>query len=249
MMKKTLCLLLLLICSLALFACGAEAPVAQQPTNDDVVVNAPQAPLTAVMRNIKEVATSAGIPLSADDAAFFLLVADSQPNKIVTVTNTTDKSTRINYEGKYWTFIESDGSYRFDYDYEKASTIGEADQSKVEFEGTVLYKNGLFSTDDGANWTGGLPDVSILDVKLNLDVANLGSYRITKNGTTLRAVVDAAAAEKILGVDINTDGEVTIEVVTNGTRLWKISVEYENAVASVSIETSYTYLAEMDYTH
>jgi hypothetical protein len=144
----------------------------------------------------------------------------------------------------YETIVGEDGAFEFKYEYEKAreltpDSVGQA--QKESYSGTVYYWEGMYST-DGDNWTVKTPDVDILNVKLELAREYLGTYRMSKDGKTLTAdKISAANAEKILGVKINTDGNVKITITSNGTYLWKVSVEYENSVASVRLETSYTY--------
>lgn len=219
-MKKIICLLLLITCSFALFACGndPEDPNGGENTPPEVVL---------------------------PDAEFFDMVANSDPNKITTVTNTTDKSTNKTYNGMYVTSIASDGSITYEYEYEvakKASleNIGSAGSTEVK-KGTVVYASGLYSVDGGETWVAGAPDVELIDVKLDLNRDYIGEYKMSKDGKTLTATVNAENASKILGVNVNAKGNVTIKVVTNGTYLAKISVSYANANASVTIDTSYTY--------
>lgn len=218
MIKKLVCLLLLLTCSFALFACdGEDTPPQDTPPAET------QLP----------------------DAEFFEMVKNSDPNMISTVTTTTDKNTKIPYNGKYDTYIEEDGSYRFEYEYQLALPVSLENIGKpsaVETKnGTILYKDGLYST-DGENWGSAAPETDVLNVKLDLNRDYIGEYKMSKDGKTLTATVSAENAEKILGVKINATKDVVIKISTNGTYLSRIIVDYENKAATVKIDTSYAYV-------
>ena len=220
-MKKIICLLLLITCSFALFACGNETPDPNEGDNPPAV--------------------------ELPDAEFFDTVANSDPNKITTVTNTTDKATGKTYNGLYESFIAEDGSVRHVYKYEVAKkatleNLGNPGATE-EKTGEVLYNGGLYSVDGGENWIAGELDAKIVNVKFDLNREYIGEYKMSKDGKTLTATVSAENAKKILGLDeINAKGDVTIKVVTNGTYLAKVIVDYANAKASEHIETSYTYV-------
>ena len=232
MVKKIVCLLLILACSLAIVACGnnaatpsGENPPAENPENNPPV-DEPEEELP--------------------DAAFFELIENSKPTVIDTYTYTEDKSTKKGYEGVYKTTVYSDTSYSFDYSYQKANkvsveTIGQP--SILEVSGSVIYENGLYSVDGGETWFSEVPDVDALGIKLDINRDYLGKYSMSKDGKTLTARISPANAEKLLGIsEINAKGSVTVRIISNGTYLWKLNVEYENDSASVSIQTTYSYV-------
>ena len=226
MVKKLICMLLVLTCAFALFACGEdEPPVNNENGNGNQNENPPVVELP--------------------DAAFFELIENSDPNRITTVTSTTDKSSKVGtvYNGIYDTVINADGSYKFDYSYEimRTASLGNVGESSKEtISGSILAADGLYSVDGGQTWSGAIPDVNVLNVKLDLNRDYLGEYRMSKDGKTLTATVSAENAQKILGIKISTTGNVTVKVESNGTYLAKISVSYENDNVAASIIASYS---------
>ena len=219
-MKKIICLLLLITCSFALFACGDNTTDPNEGETPPIV--------------------------ELPDAEFFDMVANSDPNKITTVTNITDKSNGVTYNGRYVTFIEEDGSVRYEYEYDLAKkatleNLGNSGATEKK-SGEVIYKSGLYSVDGGETWLAGAPDANIVNVKFDLNREYIGEYKMSKDGKTLTATVNAENASKILGIDIDAKGDVTIKVSTNGTYLAKVIVDFANAKASEHIETSYAYV-------
>ncbi len=217
MIKKIICLLLLLTCSFALFACGEE-----EPPVDDV----PPA------------------DTSLPDEEFFEMVSLSAPNKIVTV-NTVTVSASETYVGEFTTTIMQDGSIVHEYTYEEKreaslENLGKPGSKEIN-EGEIVYKNGLYSYDGEESWTTEAPDESILNVKFDLNRDYIGEYKMSKDGKTLTATVNSENAEKILGIKINAKGDVTIKVATNGTYLDAVTVTYATAKATVKVDTSYNY--------
>lgn len=172
-------------------------------------------------------------------AEFAELVNASSPTKITTLTSLNDGEETLN--GKYETVIDGQNS-EMSYRYERYATVEEAADNHIKtVEGTVYYKNGLYS-EDGENWISATPDAAAQQVALNLDAKSLGEYTISKDGKTLTTTVTSEQAEKILGVNVNaSDDKVTITVVHNGTYLSTVTVAYTTSAGSVTIDTSYTY--------
>lgn len=180
------------------------------------------------------------ISCSADPAeAFVTIVNDSKPTKITTLTSINDGEETLT--GKYETVIDGQNSV-MSYRYDRYATVEEAADSYIKtVEGTVYYKDGLYS-EDNVNWESASPDVATSQVALNLDAKLLGDYTISKDGKTLTTTVTSEQAEKLLGVDVDaSDDKVTITVVHNGKYLSTVTVAYTTATASVTIDTSYTY--------
>ena len=172
---------------------------------------------------------------------FIKLVNDSAPTKITTLTSVNDGEEILN--GKYETVIDGQNS-EMSYRYERYATVEEAAENYIKtVEGTVYYRNGLYS-EDGENWVAATPDAATKQVALNLNSKYLGSYTISNDGKTLTTTVTSEQAEKLLGVNVPAvDDKVSITVVHNGTYLSTVTVAYTTATASVTIDTSYTYNA------
>ncbi len=180
------------------------------------------------------------ISCSADPAeAFVDLVNASKPTKITTLTSINDGEETLT--GKYETVIDGQNS-EMSYRYDRYATVEDAADSYIKtVEGTVYYKNGLYS-EDGVNWGAETPDAVASQVALKLDVKLLGNYTISKDGKTLTTTVTSEQAEKLLGVDVHAaDDKVFVTVVHNGKYLSTVTVAYTTATASVTIDTSYTY--------
>lgn len=182
-----------------------------------------------------------GLISCGDDPAqaFITIVNDSAPTKITTLTSINDGEETLT--GKYETVIDGQNSV-MTYRYDRYATVDEAADSYIKtVEGTVYYKNGLYS-EDGENWASASPDVAASQVDFNLDSKLLGNYTISKDGKTLTTTVTSEQAKLILGVDVNaSDDKVSITVVNNGKYLSTVTVAYQTATASVTIDTSYTY--------
>ncbi len=182
-----------------------------------------------------------GLISCGDDKAdgFIKLVNASAPTKITTLTSINDGEETLN--GKYETVIDGQNS-EMSYRYERYATVEEAADSYIKtVQGTVYYKNGLYS-EDGENWVVATPDAVANQVALNLTSKQLGDYTISKDGKTLTTTVTSEQAEKLLGVDVNaSDDKVAITVVHNGKYLSTVTVAYTTETASVTIDTSYTY--------
>lgn len=174
------------------------------------------------------------------DRAFFDTIANSKPTNITTLTNYA-VSGEDSLGGEFQTLIGEDG-FEFTYSYERYARIEDAAESnKVTVEGTVIFKNGLYSTDGGLTWGAELPDVDALNFKLNITAENLGEYTLSSDNTELNTTLSADKAEALLGIKLDTASDVEVTVKTNGKYLTRVMVYYTTERASVSIETSYTY--------
>lgn len=103
----------------------------------------------------------------------------------------------------------------------------------------VYYKDGLYST-NGADWSAAAP--SLTSIKLDLREQYLKDAAITESGTDLSAKISVENIKNVFGVELDADGDFTIEVETDGTNLARINIYGKTkSGASLSISTSYTY--------
>lgn len=103
----------------------------------------------------------------------------------------------------------------------------------------VYFKDGLYST-NGADWTAAAPSLST--IKLELKEEYLTGAAITESGTDLTAKISGENIKKVFGVELDVDGDFTIEIETDGTNLARINIYGKTSSgASLSINTSYTY--------
>lgn len=122
---------------------------------------------------------------------------------------------------------------------EEALELGVSGRYYSEPTKYIYYRDGLYST-DGANWTAAAPSLST--IKLELKEQYLTDAAITESGTDLTAKISGENIKNVFGVDLDVDGDFTIEVETDGTNLVRINIYGKTASgASLSISTSYTY--------
>jgi hypothetical protein len=243
MMKKVICLLLVFVCSLSLFACGSETADNKEPAGNNPPAVEPEKP------GAEKEPIDNKTEVSDGDKAFFLIIDKSKPNVITTRTVTEDRTYKISLEGMFETRVLGDDSYVYTYQYEKVNSVlpddiaegGMKEMVPGNEPGVIYYSQGKYSRDN-SNWTTEYPDVEMVNVKLDLAAGNLGSYKISADGTTLTTSVSASDAEKIFGIDIDdVIGSVSVTIVNNGTYLWKVNVSYSTLTAKVTLETTYTY--------
>lgn len=175
--------------------------------------------------------------------AFTKIVASSEPTKIITLTSYNDGENVLT--GSYETqFYGSDFMMLYSYESYQIPAPGANPGDYIAHrEGKIYYRDGLYSVDEGANWTTGTPSENAMQVKFDLDAVKLKDYKISKDKKTLEVIVSAEEAEKILGIKVSaTEDGVNIQVVHDGKNLRQIRVSYstENATL-VSLETSYSY--------
>ena len=243
MLKKVLCILLILTCSMAIFACGDNSTASVNPPAENQPEVPEQNPETETENGEvadKEFVNDQTEVNNAKEQTFFSVVNNSKPNKIVTVAQTTH-SVLGTCEGRYETVIYGDGDYSFYYRYQKFNKIGEGDKLIEDIgPGMIYYHDGQYFLDEEKTVYAN-PDPAVLDVKLELNKNSLGNFVISADGTQLTTKISAADAKKVLGVDIDATSNVEITVKTDGTHLWNVSVDYSNGETKLHIETSYTY--------
>lgn len=179
------------------------------------------------------------------DAEIFIdTVNSSSPTRIITQTSYNDSENTL--RGRFETTVDgSNTTLTYSYQsYELPSADKDPDAYIRTSEGTVYYKDGLYST-DGENWGTDVPSASAMQVKLALSIDCLGDYKISDDGKTLTAKITAEQAEKLLGIKLSaTEDGISLTIAHDGTHLRSISVSYATANAVlVTLETSYSYNA------
>ena len=180
---------------------------------------------------------------SAEQKDVFEIISKSNSaTKIVTLT--AYKNGNDTLEGDFITVIVGSDS-RFDYNYDKYNSIEDATQFGgdriVKVSGSVIYKNGLYSTDEGKTWGPVAPAVEYLSLELNIDKSKLRDVVVGEEGITFVAKIDKANFLSVLGVDLDTT-EATLTVATDGKNLRSVKIDYVTSDGSIAvINTSYTY--------
>ena len=180
------------------------------------------------------------------ESAIYGLVASASPTKTVTLTDYTAADGTI-YEGEFIMSVEGNNSI-FYFHYQRPSTVeegmadveaGKKPASRRELEGNIYFKDGKFS-EDGDQWTAEAPSTTIFSFDLKAEY--LTGATTSDDGNTLTAEMTPEKAVKVLGTDLQPQGNVKITVKTNGVSLSKVVLQYVTADgASVTIDTSYTY--------
>ena len=173
---------------------------------------------------------------------FEVISKSNSATKIVTLT--AYKNGNDTLEGDFVTVIVGNDS-RFEYNYDRYNTIEEATQLGgeriIKVSGSVIYKNGLYSTDEGKTWGAVAPAVEYLSLELNLDKSKLRDVVVGAEGITFVAKVDKANFLSVLGVDLDA-AEATLTVATDGKNLRSVKIDYTTSDGSIAvINTSYTY--------
>lgn len=246
MLKKVLCLLLVLACSVALFACGGDGNGAADlgGAAGDGVDKSPSGDNTPADKETdKELVDDKTTVDYAREQAFFTVVNNSRYNLITTKTETWNSllegETCI---GFYETTVFGEDHYSYYYWAERFNNIGESENGQIKSERephTILYKDGEYFYD--GNKVSENPDPNALNVKFALDTECLGSYTISEDGTILTTKISAADVEELFGVVISATSEVDLKIEIRGSSLYMTTLDYYCGKNGVHMETSYIY--------
>ena len=170
------------------------------------------------------------------------VVAASRPTSATTYT--TYKSAEAgDFLGEYTLRVNGD-DFIFEYAYERLRTIDEAvadgtTEMRKAIDGALCLKGGK-STTVGDAFDSALPALNVTSFALS--EGNLKNAYVSDDGLVLTASVTAANSEKVFGVKISAEGDISLRVETDGTYARRVSVSYTTTGgASVTIETSYSY--------
>lgn len=173
---------------------------------------------------------------------------------IINSSNPTQITTKVEYivEGEE-TLVssynterdEAKGIYAFSFTCRRKASIEELLPDDVKTAtGTVWYNaDGSIKASNGDEWSkedavGYLPEM------ININTASFKSYTIKNDGADLSGKIDAKDAKKVFGAEIGAASDITVDIDTNGTYLYTMSVEYTTSTgATVKITTSYDYAA------
>jgi uncharacterized lipoprotein YehR (DUF1307 family) len=165
------------------------------------------------------------------------IIEKSDPTKITTMVSYIGEDT---LNGTYVNEIDGNKS-KFTYEFERRALVSEMNDGKIKtVSGAIYYKDGKISKNEGDSWEEVATGAG--NYKLNLAKENFKSYEYTEDGNSVNAVLAEDKAQDVLGVAIDTDGDITVKITTNGTYLYGVDISYTSADgASVTIRTSYTY--------
>ena len=246
MLKKVLCLLLVLALSAAFFACGDNGAADLGTGGDDDKTTQGEG------GNVEPETNEPGKKPIDDKTTvdhlraqvFFNTVNNSTYNYIKTkseISNPMFGETEACISS-YETIILGENSYRLTYSREQFYNPGEGNGEDIKYrepEHVIVYDNGVY-TFDGVRVVEN-PDPTVLNVKLALDTKYLGNYTLSEDGTKLTTKVTVSDIQSVLGITVNATSQVSLGIEINGASLYMITVDYENGNNHVHIETSYTY--------
>lgn len=251
MLKKVVCLLLVLACSVALFACGNNDNGAADlggSTGNGGDKTASEGKETDGKTPDKELIGDKTTLDYAVEQAFFAALGNSRYNLITTKTETSNPMfEEIGPSTSFYEFsIMGDGNYALSYWQETFNRVGEGNIKTERVSHEILYKDGEYFC-DGEKVTAN-PNPNALNYKLEFDPQYLGSYTVSDDGNggyILNTKVTALELESILGVSLSATSTFDLKVEVSGGSLYMITVDYSNNSDSVHIETSYTYETDL----
>ena len=171
---------------------------------------------------------------------------------IINASNPTQIATKVDYVEEGEDHITSsyntekdevNGIYKFTFSSARKASVEELLPTDVKvLEGTVWYNaDGTVTSSTGDEWSkedavGYLPEM------ININKSSFKSYELVNDGDDLVGVIAANDAKRVFGEDIAASSDISVEIDTNGTYLYKITVTYTtNQGATVTITTSYDY--------
>ena len=166
----------------------------------------------------------------------------SKPTKIITtvayVTNSGDS-----LSGYYKTTTDGNNVI-FEYYYEKLATPEESlatdDYRRiVPYEGTVYYKDGVYSSGEGNEWKPGTG--TAYDLKLNFDENLFEGATVSEDKKVLEITLSPADLALFIGTDLGAVGEASVTIENNGSNLTAVVISCSTANGKLTIRNSYTY--------
>lgn len=227
-MKKFLSLMLVLLCMVSMVACNIGGT---PPSGDTPPVQNPPADNS-----------------TGDLDVFAAATKNSVPTKIVSLTTFTGKDftgANFAFSGSFSQVANGNNSI-LDFKYDRFATIEEAaDDYIVNVEGAIAIKDGMTKTIGdtmSGDWVAVIPSLQQLSA-FKLDKATLpGDYTLSADGKKLTVSLDQTEAFNVMGVVIDANGAISLEVESNGKNISGIYVSYvATSGANVKISTSYTY--------
>ncbi len=169
-------------------------------------------------------------------------VESSRPTKIVTRSEYVGNDTLT---AMYTTKVDrASGKTQFDFEYERYADIEDMLPTSIKtVSGSLTYHpDGSVSSSSGETWSAD-DALGYISESLNLDAAGFKSYELTDNGNDLKAYVPASESVRVFGTVIEAEGDILLEVDTNGTYLYSVKISYtaKDTGANVVVNTSYDY--------
>ena len=187
-------------------------------------------------------------------ACLLAVVSCGGGNKKLSIAEIVESSkpytvtTRVYYDGEddlggmYITTTDGTNSI-FEYEYERYATVAEMAEGRIKtVSGKIYYKDGKVTSNEGESWESSEIN-EIVDFSIKIDESKFSTYKISKDGKTLTGTVSSENSSRVLGVAIASDGDISIEIVTDGeANLYYMNISYKSAGgALITVNTSYDY--------
>lgn len=212
-MKKLICFALIAACLLSLASCSLFG-------KDDGENEGPKTPVAKISE----------------------IVNNSSPTKVYTKIEYVGSETLT---AKYTTLVDrNSGNSKFDFEYQRVAKIEEMLPSNVKtVKGSIWYDaDGNVSHNEGETWVA--EDVSgYLAYSLEISETRFAKYEMKDGENDLYAEISPAEAKRVFGADISAEGNIVLEIDTNGKYLYLVTIRYtaKDTGAIVTIQNSYDY--------
>jgi len=170
------------------------------------------------------------------------IVAQSLPTKIVTQTKYVSDDDV--FEGFYETEIDrANKKTEFSFEYQRIAIPGEdiSDGYKKTEKGLVQFREGEVLRSEGSDWE--TLGEGYLNLSLSVVQSMLKTYTVSEDSFDLTSTVAVENTQRVFGSAINAEGDVTLDIDTNGKYLYSVKISYVSADtgALVEVNTSYEY--------
>ena len=170
------------------------------------------------------------------------IAQNAAPTKIITevslVTTAGDS-----LKGYYVTVTDGTNAI-FEYNFDRFATPAESVESGdysriIHEEGVINYKDGTYFSGDAETWRPGTG--TAFDLKLNFDSDLFKGATVSEDKNQFEITMNAEDLKAFIGTDLNTVGDATVAVETNGRNLTLVTVSCTTANGTLIVRTSYTY--------
>lgn len=217
--------------------------------------------LRKVVKLMKKVLSSVLVLAMVFAAIFALTGCQTRQKDIYTIANNSPAtqittSVQYVYENEIisaWYDILVDDTTNnaiVDYSFARYLSIDEGAATGGDFieekSGVIYYYKGLYhdKTEDGASdpWVSAAADA---EFKFNLVKSLLINPTVTDEDTRLTATMTPENCKTMFGFDFDADGEISLEVLTNGVNLTDVNISCTTkSGAELVIETTYASRSE-----
>ena len=177
---------------------------------------------------------------SKSEASIQDIINQNKPTKVTTLVSFAGAKT---LNGKFINTIDNvNGLSIYEYDFERLAKVSEMNSGSIKsIQGKIYYKNGQISKNEGETWEStGVSEA--VNFKLQLDERNFKTFEYTPDGNSVNATIAPENVQAVLGIAISTAEDVSVNIVTNGKYLNRITISYKTTDgAAVVVDTSYTY--------